>query len=138
MLLRRIKDFIHQTDRAKRPCFALSDESLHLYLVWAFDRDYILTAGDIDGIAIAYPLPWPCDGINRSQLVPYEEYLEPKSEGDKELVVMDWVAKTPEARKMLVRAFKERYPNWDKVQKWGLINGSIRSLSNNFINILGN
>lgn len=138
MLLRRIKDLIHQTDRAKRPCFALSDESLHAYLVWAFDRNYILTTGNVTGIAIAYPLPWPCDGINPSQLVPYEEYVEPNSEGDKELVVMDWVAKTSDDRKMLVMAFKERYPNWNKVPKWGLIKGSIRSLSNNFINILGN
>lgn len=138
MLLRRIKDFIKQTDRAKRPCFALSDESLHLYLVWAFDRDYIITSGDFGGIAIAYPLPWPCDGINMSQLVPYEEYVEPKSEKGKELVIMDWLAKTPEDRKMLVKSFKERYPDWDVVKKWGLINGSIRLLPNNFINILGN
>jgi hypothetical protein len=131
MLLGRIKDLIHQTNRAKRPCFALSDESLHAYLLWAFDRNYILTAGNVDGVAIAYPLPWPCDGINLSQLVPYEKYLEPNAERGKELVVMDWVAKTPEARKMLVKAFKERYPDWDKVQKWGLIKGSIRLLPNN-------
>jgi len=135
MLRSSIKTFIlnHRQD-GKRQTFMLDPEGLDGYINWAFINDYLFCVSDENGISgagVAYPLPKPFDGNIESLLV-FEEPLE--SEDNKDLVIMDWVATGPAARKGLVKQFKRRFGNWKNQRKFGIHYGKVKQLPNNYLN----
>lgn len=135
MLKSSILEFVFlNRGSGKRDTFMFEDKELNGYIDWAFLNDYLFCVSDengISGVGVAYPLPKPFDGSVESLLI-FEEPLE--VEHDKELVIMDWVATGPVARRGLVKQFKRRFWNWERQKKWGIHYGKVKEFSNKWVN----
>lgn len=139
MLLTDLIQFI-KTNRnnSNRASFQLNDEGLDMCIKWAFNRDYLLLVSDengISGFAIVYPLPKPCDWYIKS-LIPYDDELAKDAELNNELCVLDWIALNSKARKELINKFMTKFPNWENQNKWGIQRGTIKNLTNKYMNKL--
>lgn len=120
----------------KRQTFMLNDDALSGYIDWAFSNDCLLLVSSengITGVAVAYPLEKGFDGTVDSLLI-FDE--PPEIEHGKELVVMDWIATNPDARRDLVKQFKKRFWNWENQKKWGIHYGKVKELKNSYLNKL--
>ena len=137
MLRSEIIDFIEERRfSGKRRCFAWTDEGLQSYIDWAFAKNYMIhvsSENETLGVAIAYPLPKAYNGGIES-LLPHDEEID--NEDGAELVVMDWIAANPNARRQLVCKFTKRFPNWENQKKHGIQYGKHKELTNNYINKL--
>lgn len=137
MFCSQIKQFIlNNRSSGKRECFMWENEGLDAYINWAFSRNNLFYVSDENGpigVGVAYALPKPYNGSIDS-LLPYDDEIE--NEHQKDLVIMDWIAANSNARKILVKQFKQRFWNWENQDKYGVHYGKTKKLNNNYINKL--
>jgi hypothetical protein len=125
-------------NKGRGEAFGWTDDELITYLHWADSFQYLFVVSDENGFAgcsIMYPVAVPAEG-EQAELMTFKANIPQSEEGTADLCIMDFVASSPEAKKSLVTQLKDRYPNWEKQEKWALRFGNIKKISNNYINLL--
>ena len=137
MFLSKLKAFV-QTHRSKGrgEAFGFDDITTETYLKWAFSHDYLLLSlkdSEIMGVAIVYPVK---DASSEESLYTFNNNIPRDKEYLYSLCIMDMISLNTESTKSLVEDFKLRYPHWDSCKKLALRFGSLREISNQYINLL--
>lgn len=137
MFLSKLKAFV-QTHRSKGrgEAFGFDDITTETYLKWAFSHDYLLLSlkdSEIMGVAIVYPVK---DASSEEALYTFNNKIPRDKEYLYSLCIMDMISLNTESTKSLVKDFKLRYPHWDSCKKLALRFGSLREISNQYINLL--
>lgn len=118
-----------------RPHFGFSGESLDTYLNWAQTFGYLLVdsyENDIQAVGVAYPVASKYNG-NEEWFYSFSEIVPRHLEQEKDICVMDFLAKTKTGRVNVVNAFTRRFPNWENQEKWALRKGRQTKVSNKTI-----
>jgi hypothetical protein len=124
--------------KGRRQSFQLDDAGLEQYIRWAFCGNHIALVSSekgISGVGIAYILPSPYDGYI-AKLLPHDEEISIEGKKVNDLCIMDWIATDSESRKNLINQFTEQFPNWEAQNKWGIQFGTVKLLTNKYMNTL--
>lgn len=137
MLLSKLKAFIstHRT-HGRGEAFGFDDVTTETYLKWAFSHDYLIVStkeSEITGVGIVYPVK---DASSEEALYTFNNKISRDKEYLYSLCIMDMISLSKESTKSLVKDFKLRYPHWDSCKKLALRFGSLREISNQYINLL--
>jgi hypothetical protein len=113
--------------------FGFEGEDLDLFLLWSCIHGYLFLDScktGVKGIGIAYPVDKTFDNSERW----FYSFNPPKNEKNSDICIMDFLAKTNESKFKIYKKFTERFPNWENQNKYALIRGVPRKISNKFIN----
>lgn len=138
MLLTQLVAFIRKTHEHKSgEAFPWKDEALQQYLAWAFSKDYLFLAMDVEkptGVSVVYPIPKPFDG-KLTDVLPFDTEVPKSEESSKDLIVMDSIFADEAARKALTTQFMERYPDWKVQRKFAVRKGVVSLLNNRYFEL---
>lgn len=137
MFLSKLKSFVntHRT-HGRGEAFGFDDITTETYLKWAFSQDYLIVSfsGDeVTGVGIVYPVK---DASSEEALYTFNSKISRDKEYLYSLCIMDMISLNTESTKSLVKDFKLRYPHWDSCKKLALRFGSLREITNQYINLL--
>ena len=139
MLLTDLSDFIKQNRYAGRgKPFTLTDKELLDYLIWSFNNNYLIVASDengISGVCICYALQNKFNN-NIMNLVPSLERFTIEQEAILDICVMDMIYKTKKSTEFIVSKIWERFPNWEKQDKWMVRFDKPKQLTNHYMKTL--
>lgn len=137
MFLSKLKAFVEKhRSKGRGEAFGFDDITTETYLKWAFAHDYLLLQtkdSEITGIAIVYPVK---DASSEEALYTFNNKIPRDKEYLCSLCIMDMISIDAESTKNLVKDFKLRFPHWDSCKKLALRFGSLREISNQYINLL--
>jgi hypothetical protein len=137
MLLSNLKSFVQtHRDKGRGEAFGFDDITTETYLRWAFSHDYLIVAfrgEEVRGIGIVYPINSKGD---EDSMFTFNNKISRDKEYMHDLCVMDMISVDSESTKSLVKQFKDRYPHWSTCKKWALRFGSLKEITNQYINLL--
>lgn len=137
MFLSKLKAFVEKhRSKGRGEAFGFDDITTETYLKWAFAHDYLLLhtkESEVTGIAIVYPVK---DASSEEALYTFNNKIPKDKEYLYSLCIMDMISLDSESTKNLVKDFKLRFPHWDSCKKLALRFGSLKEISNQYINLL--
>lgn len=135
-MLKELTDFVEKHGNGE--AFGFDQETVSSYIKWAFIKDYLFVAYDGSGItAVGIAYPFNHDSYEKNgQLFSFKDTPSKQDEHKYDLCIMDIVSLNSDATKSLVLKFKNRYPHWHSVKKWGTRTDSSKEISNKYINLI--
>lgn len=137
MLFSEILDFIVKNrDKGRSGAFAFPDEVLLHYVVWAFQRDYLmLTYGDsgITSLIIVAPLDKNFSP-NQDKLISFDKFIPIREENDHPLGVLDFICIDKSKHKSIIDKLLIRFSNFKNQEKWAVRFGKPVKISNKYFN----
>lgn len=137
MFLSKLKSFVNtHRSKGRGEAFGFDDITTETYLKWSFSHDYLIVSTEgnqITGVGIVYPVK---DASSEEALYTFNNKIPRDKEYLYSLCIMDMISLNTASTKNLVNDFKLRYPHWDSCKKLALRFGSLREISNQYINLL--
>ena len=137
MLFSEILEFVvNHRNKGRSGAFNFPDHILVSYIVWAFQRDYLMLTysdGKISSVMIAAPLN---KGFSPEQdkLFSFDRFIPINEEKDYPLGILDFICIDNTKRKEIINKLLARFENFVYQEKWAMRFNKTVKLPNNYFN----
>ena len=137
MLFSEILEFIVKNrDKGRSGAFAFPNEVLLPYVIWAFQRDYLMLTHDGSGItSLIIVAPLDKDFVpSQDKLISFDKFIPIGEENAHPLGVLDFICIDKSEHKRIIDKLLIRFSNFENQQKWAVRFGKPVKISNKYFN----